>query len=67
MAVAATAGAAPVWCGETADASGGGLAIGSSSYTATFILLDKIGSIGRWGGVGMMRQSLFGGRWVRRC
>ena len=54
----------PVWLGETATASGGGLAGSSGTYTACFIFLDKLGSIGRWGGAGLMRQALFEGQYA---
>jgi heparanase 1 len=54
----------PVWVGEGATASGGGIQGGSGTYTATFIWLDKLGATGRWGGAGLMRQSLFGDRFV---
>ena len=54
----------PVWLGETATASGGGLAGSSGTYTATLLMVDKLGSVGRWGGTGLMRQSLFGGQYA---
>jgi heparanase 1 len=54
----------PVWLGETATASGGGLAGSSGTYTATLLMLDKLGSVGRWGGTGLMRQSLFAGQYA---
>jgi heparanase 1 len=63
-------GAAPrkttpsVWLGESATASGGGLEGASGTYTATFIWLDKLGQVARWGGAGLMRQSLFGGSYA---
>ena len=56
--------ALPVWLGETATASGGGLAGSSGTYTATLLMVDKLGSVGRWGGTGLMRQSLFGGQYA---
>ena len=56
--------AVPVWLGETATASGGGLAGSSGTYTATLLMIDKLGAVGRWGGTGLMRQSLFGGQYL---
>jgi len=56
--------AAPVWVGEGATASGGGVTNASGTYTATFLWMDKLGSVGRFGGSGLMRQSLFGGRYA---
>ena len=64
-AVAANAAAtnpSPVWLGEGATASGGGIV--NASGTATFIWIDKLGATARWGGSGLMRQSLFGGRYA---
>ena len=55
---------APVWIGETATASGGGIAGASGTFTAVAMWLDRLGSVGRWGGAGVMRQSLFGGRYA---
>ncbi len=54
----------PVWLGETATASGGGLAGSSGTYIATLLMVDKLGSVGRWGGTGLMRQSLFAGQYA---
>jgi hypothetical protein len=54
----------PVWLGETATASGGGLRGSSGTYTATLLFLDKLGSVGRWGGAGLMRQALFAGQYA---
>ena len=53
--------AAPVWIGEGATASGGGIPNASGTYSATFLWLDKLGATGRFGGSGLMRQSLFSG------
>ena len=61
---AAAARGAPVWLGEGATASGGGVTGASGTYSATFIWLDKLGAVGRFGGSGLMRQSLFGGRYA---
>lgn len=55
---------APVWIGEGATASGGGIPNASGTYSATFLWLDKLGATGRFGGSGLMRQSLFAGTYA---
>eukprot|EP01049_Picozoa_sp_SAG25_P009643 SAG25_NODE_976_length_4460_cov_5.505618_2_plen_262_part_00 len=55
---------APVWIGEGATASGGGIPNASGTYSATFLWLDKLGTTGRFGGSGLMRQSLFAGTYA---
>lgn len=54
----------PVWLGEGATASGGGIENASGTYTATLIWMDKLGATGRFGGSGLMRQSLYGGMYA---
>ena len=55
---------ASIWLGEGATASGGGIHNASGTYSATFIWLNKLGDIGRFGGDGLMRQSLWGGSYA---
>eukprot|EP00041_Stephanoeca_diplocostata_P002897 m.30469 g.30469 ORF g.30469 m.30469 type:complete len:556 (-) comp13860_c0_seq1:235-1902(-) len=54
----------PVWLGEGATASGGGIVNASGTYTATLIWMDKLGATARFGGSGLMRQSLYGGAYA---